>query len=177
MAPVLKEKVPEVVGSTQLFKDVVTVYNEDNQIADIQMYVADSTFQSVFKLDYIDKKTDNPLIPLYSSVISESAALSLFGTINAVGKWFKVCQGWRFCVTGVYKDLPTNSHISFDMLLSLQTYYHYYQNWDDETGSEIIKNPKAHIMNKQVTNWEYGYNGWYSYLLACLLYTSPSPRD
>ncbi|MEI6143624.1 MAG: ABC transporter permease [Mariniphaga sp.] len=166
MAPVLKEKVPEVVGSTQLFKDVVTVYNEDNQIADIQMYVADSTFQSVFKLDYIDKKTDNPLIPLYSSVISESAALSLFGTINAVGKWFKVCQGWRFCVTGVYKDLPTNSHISFDMLLSLQTYYHYYQNWDDETGSEIIKNPKAHIMNKQVTNWEYGYNGWYSYLLA-----------
>jgi putative ABC transport system permease protein len=165
MAPVLKEKVPEVIGSTQLFKDVVTVYNEDNQIADIQMYVADSTFQSVFKLDYIDKSTDNPFVPLYSSVISESAALSLFGTINAVGKWFKVCQGWRFCVTGVYKDLPSNSHISFDMLLSLQTYYHYYQNWDDVTGTEIIKNPKAYILNKQVTSWEYGYNGWYSYLL------------
>jgi putative ABC transport system permease protein len=165
MAPVLKEKVPEVIGSTQLFKDVVTVYNEDNQIADIQMYVADSTFQSVFKLDYIDVRTDNPLIPLYSSVISESAALSLFGTTNAVGKWFKVCQGWRFCVTGVYKDLPSNSHISFDMLLSLQTYYHYYQNWDDVTGTEIIKNPNAYVLKKQVTSWEYGYNGWYSYLL------------
>jgi len=37
MAPVLKEKVPEVIGSTQLFKDVVTVYNDDNQIQDIQM--------------------------------------------------------------------------------------------------------------------------------------------
>jgi putative ABC transport system permease protein len=165
MAPVLKEKVPEVIGSTQIFKDVVTVYNQDNQISDIQMYVADSTFQSVFKLDYIDKKTDNPLIPLYSSVISESAALSLFGTTDAVGKWFKVCQGWRFCVTGVYKDLPSNSHISFDMLLSLQTYYHYYQNWDDTTGSEVIKNPKAYILNKQITSWQYGYSGWYSYLL------------
>ena len=165
MAPVLKEKMPEVVGSTQLFKDVVTVYSDENQIVDIQMYVADSTFQSVFKLDYLDKKTDNPLIPLYSSVVSESAALSLFGTTDAVGKWFKVCQGWRFCVTGVYKDLPTNSHIAFDMLLSLQTYYHYYQNWDNVTGTEIIKNPKAYVMNKQVTSWEYGYNGWYSYLL------------
>jgi putative ABC transport system permease protein len=165
MAPVLKEKIPEVIGSTQLFKDVVTVYNEDNQIADIQMYVTDSTFQSVFKLDYIDKKIDNPLIPLYSSVISERAALSLFGTTDAVGKWFKVCQGWRFCVTGVYKDLSSNSHISFDMLLSLQTYYHYYQNWDDATASEIIKNPKAYIQNKRVTSWEYGYAGWYSYLL------------
>ena len=165
MAPVLKEKLPEVIGSTQLFKDVVTVYNENNQIQDIQMYVADSTFQSVFKLEYVDRKTDNPLIPLYSSVISESAARSLFGTTDAIGKWFKVCQGWRFCVTGVYKDLPSNSHISFDMLLSLQTYYHYYQNWDDATGSEIIKNPKAYILNKQVNSWEYGYNGWYSYLL------------
>ena len=165
MAPVLKEKVPEVIGSTQLFKDVVTVYNDDNQIQDIQMFVTDSTFQNVFKLDYIDKKTDNPLIPLYSSVISESAALSLFGTTNAVGKWFKVCQGWRFCVTGVYRDIPSNSHISFDMLLSWQTYSHYFQNWDDVTGSEVIKNPKAYIQNKQVTSWEYGYNGWYSYLL------------
>jgi len=165
MAPVLKEKVPEVIGSTQLFKDVVTVYNDDNQIQDIQMFVTDSTFQNVFKLDYIDKKTDNPLIPLYSSVISESAALSLFGTKDAVGKWFKVCQGWRFCVTGVYRDIPSNSHISFDMLLSWQTYSHYFQNWDDVTGSEVIKNPKAYILNKQVTSWEYGYNGWYSYLL------------
>jgi putative ABC transport system permease protein len=165
MAPVLKEKLPEVVGSTQLFKDVVTVYNENNQIADIKMYVADSTFQSVFQLNYLDKKSDNPLIPLYSSVISASAALSLFGTTDAVGKWFKVCQGWRFCVTGVYKDLPSNSHIKFDMLLSLQTYYHYYQNWDNESGSEIIKNPNAHIRNKPVTSWEYGYNGWYCYLL------------
>jgi putative ABC transport system permease protein len=165
MAPVLKEKLPEVVGSTQVFKDVVTVYSEENQIVDIQMYVADSTFQSVFQLDYLDKKTDNPLFPLYSSVISESAALSLFGTKDAVGKWFKVCQGWRFCVTGVYKDLPSNSHISFDMLLSLQTYYHYYKNWDDATGTEIIKNPRAYILNRQVTSWDYGYNGWYCYLL------------
>jgi putative ABC transport system permease protein len=165
MSPVLKEKIPEVIGSTQLFKDVVTVYNEDNQIADIQMYVTDSTFQSVFKLDYIDKKIDNPLIPLYSSVISEQAALSLFGTTDAVGKWFKVCQGWRFCVTGVYRDIPSNSHITFDMLLSWHTYNHYFQNWDDATGSEIIKNPKAYIQNKRVTSWEYGYAGWYSYLL------------
>ena len=165
MAPVLKEKLPEVIGSTQLFKDVVTVYSETNQIQDIQMFVTDSTFQQVFKLDYLDKKTDNPLIPLYSSVISESAALSLFGTTDAVGKWFKVCQGWRFCVTGVFKNIPSNSHIGFDMLLSMQTYYHYFQNWDDATGSEIIKNPKAYIMNSQVTNWDYGYNGWYSYLL------------
>ena len=165
IAPVLKEKLPEVIGSTQFFRDIATIYNENNQIQDIQMFVADSTFQSVFKLKYVDKKTDNPLISLYSSVLSESAALSLFGTTDAVGKWFKVCQGWRFCVTGVFKDLPSNSHLTFDMLLSWQTYNHYFKNWDDATGTEIIKNPNAYIVSKQVNSWEYGYNGWYNYLL------------
>jgi len=165
IAPVVKEKIPGILGSTELFKDVVTVYNENNQIQDIQMFVTDSTFFSVFKLDFIDKRGENPLTDLYSSVISESAALSLFGTKDAVGKWFKVCQGWRFCVTGVYRDLPSNAHIPFDMLLTLKTYYHYFQNWDDATGTEIIKSPNAHKINQTITSWNWGYNGYYTYVL------------
>jgi putative ABC transport system permease protein len=165
MALVIKEKVPEVIGSTGIFKDVVTVYNENNQIQDIQMFVADSTFFNVFKLDFISKKGTNPLTDLYSAIISESAALSLFGTTDAVGKWFKVCQGWRFYVSGVYRNLPTNTHLPFDMLLTSQTYSHYFQNWDDATGTEVIRNPNAHINNRPVTNWNWGYNGCYNYLL------------
>jgi putative ABC transport system permease protein len=166
MPSVLREKITEIVGSTQLFKDIVTAYNENNQIDDIKMFTTDSTFFSVFKLDFIDKQGDNPLIGLYSSVISESAALSLFGTTDAVGKWYKVCQGWRFCVTGVFRDLPSNTHLPFDMLLSIQTYYFYFQNWDDATGAEIIRNPTAHINKKPVISWDWGYNGYYSYILT-----------
>jgi putative ABC transport system permease protein len=166
MAPILKEKIPEVIGSAELFKDVVTVYNENYQIQDIQMFVTDSSFFSLFKLDFIDKQGSNPLTGLHSAVISESAALGLFGTTDVVGKWFKVCQGWRFYVAGVYKDLPSNTHIPFDMLLSWQTYYFYFQNWDDITGTELIRNPNAHINNKPVTSWDWGYNGYYTYILT-----------
>jgi len=166
MAPVLKEKIPEIIGSTELFKDVVTVYNENNQIQDIQMFVTDSSFFSVFHLDFIGKTGANPLSNLYSSVISESAALSLFGTTDAVGKWFKVCQGWRFFIAGVYKDLPSNTHIPFDLLLSSKTYSFYFQNWDNETGTEVIRNPDAHISKRQITSWDWGYNGCYTYILA-----------
>lgn len=166
MASVLKEKLPEVTASTEILSDVITVYNENSQIQDIRMFIADSTFFSVFKLDFINQKGQNPLTDLYSSIISESAARSLFGTTDAVGKWFKVCQGWRFCVTGVYKDLPTNTHLPFDMLLSWPTYYHYFQNWDNESGTEIIKNPNAHRTNRPITKWSYGYNGCYTYLVT-----------
>jgi len=166
MAPVLREQLPEIKGSTELFKDVVTVYNEKNQIQDIQMFVTDSTFSSVFKLDFKDKVAKNPLNDLYSSVISESTALTLFGTTDAVGKWFKVCQGWRFVVNGVYKDLPNKTHLPFDMLLSWKTYYFYFQNWNDTTGTEQIKNPSAQIINPKITSWEWGYNGYYTYILT-----------
>jgi putative ABC transport system permease protein len=166
MAPVLKEKIPEIQGSTQLFKDVVTVYNEKTQIQDINMFVADSTFFSVFKLNFINQAKANPLSDLYSAVISESAALSLFGTTDAVGKWFKVCQGWRFVVMGVFRNLPSDTHIPFDMLLSSQTYSHYFQNWDNDKGCEVIRNPKAYINNRPVTSWSWGYNGQYTYVLV-----------
>jgi putative ABC transport system permease protein len=52
------------------------------------------------------------------------------------------------------------------MLLSIPTYDFYFQNWDDATGTEIIKNPDAHINNKPVTSWDWGYNGYYSYILT-----------
>ncbi|HWS00761.1 MAG TPA: ABC transporter permease, partial [Prolixibacteraceae bacterium] len=165
MATVLREKVPEVIGGAELLKDVVTVYNEHNQIQDIQMFVADSAFFTVFNLDFIRQKDDNPLTGLYSAILSESAALSLFGTTDAVGKWFKVCQGWRFCVSGVYKNLPSNTHIPFDMVLTWKTYMHYFQNWDNDTGTEIIRNPTAHINKKPVTSWNWGNFGVYTYLL------------
>jgi len=69
-------------------------------------------------------------------------------------------------VTGVYKDLPSNTHIPFDMLLTLKTYYHYYQNWDDATGTEIIKNPNAYKINQTISSWNWGYNGYYTYILT-----------
>ena len=166
MARVLREKITGVEGSTEIFKDIVTVYNETNQIDDIRMFATDSTFFSVFRLDFIDKQGDNPLIGLYSSVLSESAAISLFGTADAVGKWYKVCQGWRFYVAGVYRDLPSNTHLPFDMLLSVQTYEFYFENWDDASGTEIIKNPAAHLKKRPVTSWDWGYNGYYTYILT-----------
>lgn len=166
MAAVLRDKIPEVLSATEIQKDVVSVYTENSQIQDIRMFISDSTFFDVFDLDFIRKKGADPLTGLYSSVISESAAKSLFGTEDAVGKWFKVSQGWRFCVTGVFRDLPTNTHFPFDMLLSWHTYTHYFQNFDNDSGTEVIRNPDAWRNNRPVTSWSWGYNGCYTYLVV-----------
>jgi putative ABC transport system permease protein len=165
MVQVLTNDLPEVAAGTHIFKDVVTVMNNENHIQNIAMFGAESTFFDVFNLTFLDKKSANPLSDLYSSVLSESAAIKLFGTTKAVGKWFKVNQSWEFEVTGVYKDLPANTHLPFDLLLSKQTYLFYMSNWNDELNKVEIKDPDGYKKAKPVTSWDWGYAGTYTYLL------------
>ena len=165
MARVLTNDLPEVAAGTEIFKDVVTVMNNENHIQDIAMFGAESSFFDVFDLTFLDKKTENPLTDLYSSVLSESAAIKLFGTAKAVGKWFKVNQSWEFEVTGVYRDLPPTTHMPFDLLLSKQTYLFYMSNWNDQLNKVEIKDPNGYKLVKPVTSWDWGYAGNYTYLL------------
>ncbi len=165
MARVLTNDLPEVVAGTEIFKDVVTVMNHENHIQNIPMFGAEASFFDVFNLTFLDKKTENPLTDLYSAVLSESAASKLFGTTKAVGKWFKVNQSWEFEVTGVYRDLPPNTHMAFDLLLSKQTYLFYMSNWNDELNKVELKDPNGYKLVKPVTSWDWGYAGNYTYLL------------
>src|SRR5690606_31518119 len=53
-----------------------------------------------------------------SVVISESIAQKYFGRDDPLGKVMLLNNGRRFTVTGVAADVPGNSHMSFDILIS-----------------------------------------------------------
>lgn len=164
MGQVLEERIPEVVGAAEIFRDVASVSNGDRQIKDISMFGAESTFFDVFPLTFVDKKGDNPMAHLHGSILSESAAIKLFGTANAVGQWFVVNEGWEFEVTGVFKDLPPNTHMDFDLLLTRQTYRWYAANREGPTKRAEPEDAIAYRAAKKVTAWNLGSNGNYLYL-------------
>ena len=165
MEQALKEKLPELAGATEIFHDVVSVSHQQNRIQDIPMFGANESFGEVFPLIYLGKKSDNPLLDLHSAVLSESATKKLFGDANPIGKWFKVNEGWEFECTGVFKDLPANTHLSFDLLLTRKTYLWYFANKNRTSNRADTKDTAAYRANKQVTSWDWGYNGCYIYLL------------
>jgi putative ABC transport system permease protein len=54
-------------------------------------------------------------------VITESFASKYFGKENPIGEELKTSNFGNFRVTGVIRDVPANSHLTFDCLLSMAT--------------------------------------------------------
>ena len=57
----------------------------------------------------------------YSVVISENIAAKYFGSDEPVGKVFQLNNETALKVTGVFKNLPRNTHLAFDMVISTLT--------------------------------------------------------
>ncbi|WP_218037019.1 ABC transporter permease [Spirosoma sp. KUDC1026] len=58
-----------------------------------------------------------------SVVLTESTARKYFGSVdNAVGQLIKLDKNLPLNVTGIAQDVPTNSHLSFDLVVPLANY-------------------------------------------------------
>ncbi len=165
MGRTLQEKLPEVVTGSEIFRDIVAVSTPENRIQDISMFGVEDLFLDVFQLPFVAKISGHPLLGLHSALISESSAVKLFGTAQALGKWFKVNEGWEFEVTGVFKDLPRSTHLSFDLLLSRKTYFYYFSKKGGPRGRAEAQDEETFRVMKPVTSWEFGSQGHFAYLL------------
>jgi putative ABC transport system permease protein len=84
---------------------------------------ADSNFFSFFSFPLIKGNPKTALQNLHSVVLTETIAKKYFGTIdNALGKTVLLDKTTPFKVTGIAKDIPSNSHLSFDLVLPLENY-------------------------------------------------------
>jgi len=60
---------------------------------------------------------ENALSGTSSLVMTERLATKFFGDENPIGKVINVAQSADFTVTGILKDIPTNSSLQFDVLI------------------------------------------------------------
>ena len=105
---------PEVEGRVRLHRDRVTVFTANVQIQDVDMFYVDTCIFDILDRKIIACSSANLFPSLQSILISESLAHRLFGNENPVGQTLKLNEGWKFYVSGVFEDVPENSHIGFD---------------------------------------------------------------
>jgi putative ABC transport system permease protein len=76
----------------------------------------DSSFFSMFHLDFIKGDPAHAFDQLYTIVLSETMAMKFFETTDIVGKTLTLNNKKSYVVTGVIKDLPKNISFQFDWL-------------------------------------------------------------
>jgi putative ABC transport system permease protein len=122
IAPALKIEFPEIDKFCRFASNdnVVLKYNE-KEFYEKLIYFADSTAPEMFTLKFLEGQPDKSLTEPFSIILSKNAAAKYFGSEMAFGKTLISGNGNSFKITGVFADLPDNTHLKFDMLMSMNT--------------------------------------------------------
>ncbi len=112
----LKELFPEIKDSARVAMTGERVLKyRDKVFYENTILTVDPAFFTIFSFPFVagDKNTalDNP----DSIVIAESVAQKYFDGDNPIGKTLTLDNRFNFTVTGLIKDIPSNSHLQFDM--------------------------------------------------------------
>jgi putative ABC transport system permease protein len=83
---------------------------------------ADSTVFDIFTYNFLQGSPENALNEPNSMVMTSSFARKYFGDIDPLGEIIAMGNGLKCKVTGVIGDLPGNTHLRFDALVSRSSY-------------------------------------------------------
>jgi putative ABC transport system permease protein len=124
LAPTLKKDYPQIVQYVRLRGLGDILVKKDNQnIKDHNAVFADSTFFQVFSIPMI---AGNPLTALNepnSIVIDETTAKKYFNSTDVVGKTLYIDNSVNCKITGVIKDIPSQSHFHFSFIRPMRDRY------------------------------------------------------
>ncbi len=116
----LLEEFPEVEAVTRIRNFGFPVIRYDNKaFSEERWFYADSTFFDVFTVPFLQGDPNTALTQPLSVVLSRSMAEKYFGDEDPMGKILNSDNRTDFLVTGVFEDVPHNSHVHYDFLASM----------------------------------------------------------
>jgi putative ABC transport system permease protein len=139
LARSIRAEFPQVQQVTRLINLGVLVQKGSVKFQETHTIWADSSIFSVFDFPLIYGDPRTALKEPNSVVLSESAAVKYFGHSDPVGQHLLLTsRNLPGIVTGVMKDIPENSHIKADMMISMATYIQSIQSWVDVSWGDYL---------------------------------------
>jgi len=101
--------------------DLVTI--GDRSFREKRVVNADSNFFSLFSFPLLKGDAATVLQDPARVVLTESTAKKYFGTVEeAMGRQITLHKDLLLTVSGIAKDVPSNSHLQFDLVVPLENY-------------------------------------------------------
>lgn len=128
MAQTVQDEFPEVQQVIRLaqWQETVVSYS-DKAFTERNVLLADSNFFSFFSFNLLEGDPATALADMNKVVLTESIVKKYFGdqgsAESVLGKIMEIGNGKLLCmVTGIVEDAPKNSHIPYDMIVSLSSW-------------------------------------------------------
>ncbi|NCD71126.1 ABC transporter permease [Mucilaginibacter agri] len=122
VGPALAADFPQVKDVVQFMSPVSLLLEfGDKRLQQENLVCIDSTAFKVFSWKLLYGNPQTALVAPNSIVLTQKVAEKFFGNDNPVGKSLRVNNGDNFTVTGVVADVPANSQINFNGLISMTT--------------------------------------------------------
>ena len=166
LSKAMQDEIPEVKlgASSSSPSNFHGLTSNDVYLNAVGRFVTDNFFQA-FSFEMLEGDQEK-LFPNQNGIlISESLAKKFYGsTENVLGKVI-LRNDLETIVCGVFKDIPQNSTIQFDYLLSFERYVdwiglkHIWQNYVAETYVVLHEDVNAKNFNNKITNFLEKKNG------------------
>lgn len=119
----LVQDYPEVENAVRIMDiDNVEVRYEDAVFNEDDLLAVDSTFLQIFSFPVIKGDPKTALNGRNRVLLSETTAKKYFGDEDPMGKVIRMYNQMDFEVTGIFRDIPRQSHFHFNFLGSLSTF-------------------------------------------------------
>lgn len=122
LAAFLKDKLPEIENSVRVAKvpKGLIKYGENNFYEE-NIVLADASIFDVFTFPLLVGNPQTILENPNSVILSETIAKKYFGNDNPIGKTINYGQKIDLTVSGIMKDVPENTHLPCEMIVSMPT--------------------------------------------------------
>ena len=151
MGPNLLKEFPEIVNFARFMcRPKQLVVKEDKRFLLPFLATVDSTFLDMFDFKVLMGDRTTALDEPYTMMVTEETALKFFSSIEQAMGNTLTFQDKEYKITGILQDIPENSHMKFDALVSMTTVVSENKQFNNRWGSNflntyLVLNPNTDI--------------------------------
>lgn len=138
MGPNMKKDYPQILDFSRFWGMGRRLFQlEDKRFIIERTVNVDSTFLEMFDFKLLAGDKTTALDEPYSIVITQETAEKFFGKEEAIGKALRMDER-LYNITGVLENVPENSHLQFDVLMSMATVTSENPDFNNQFGSNYL---------------------------------------
>jgi len=121
--PEIKSNLAEIKAATRLrYAYPIIMRHEQQSFFEQRVFFAENEFLQMFSFPLLQGNVDDVLKAPNTIVITEEMSKKYFGEVSPMGQIINYNNEIDLQVVGILKDIPINSHLDFDFLISFNTF-------------------------------------------------------